>query len=84
MQPRHLSELWYFFLANLKASYFGVFLLILFVLTEFVSVPLTRYDFIFLSAVLYQLCALAFRLESWREFSVIITFHILATGMELF
>lgn len=78
-------ELWRFFIANLRASYFGAFLISVFLLTEFVAVPLvSRYDFIFLAAVGFQICALAFRLESLREFSVIVIFHILATGMELF
>lgn len=80
-----LIELWHFFIANLRASYFGVFLLSLFLLTEIVTVPvISRYDFIFLSAVMYQVCALVFRFERPREFFVIIIFHILATGMELF
>ncbi len=78
-------ELWYFFVASLRASYFGAFLLSIFLLTEVVTVPLiSRYDFIFLAAVGYQVCALLFRFEKPREFFVIILFHILATIMELF
>lgn len=80
-----LIEFWYFFIASLRASYFGVFLLSIFILTEVVSVPfISRYDFIFFAAIIFQICALIFRLESKREFFVIIIFHILATGMELF
>ncbi len=80
-----ITELWHFFVANLRASLFGAFLLSLFLITEMVTVPfISRYDFIFLSAVAFQLCALAFKLESRREFFVIFIFHILATGMELF
>lgn len=78
-------ELWRFFLANARASYFGAYLLSLFLLTEIVAVPLiSRYDAIFLAAIGYQSCALIFRLERLREFAVIIIFHILATAMELF
>ena len=78
-------ELWRFFLANLRASYFGAFLLSLFLITEVVTVPgISRYDLIFLAAVGYQVCALLFRLEKPREFLVILVFHVLATGMELF
>lgn len=78
-------ELWHFFIANLQASAFGAFLLGLFLLTELVTVPfISRYDFIFLAAVAYQACALAFKLESKREFLVIFIFHLLATVMELF
>lgn len=79
------TELWHFFLANLRASYFGAFLLSIFLLTEIITVPLiSRYDFIFLSAVGFQAFMLLFKLERPREFFVIILFHILATGMELF
>ncbi len=80
-----MFELWYFFLANLRASYFGAFLLSIFLVTEVVTVPfISRYDFIFLAAISFQLCALVFRFERPREFLVIFLFHILATGMELF
>lgn len=78
-------ELWHFFLANLRASYFGAFLLSMFILTEVVTLPyLARYDWIFLSAVLFQLVALTFRFERPKEFFVILLFHALATMMELF
>jgi len=78
-------ELWRFFVANLRASSFGAFLLAIFLVTEVVTVPLiSRYDFIFLSAVGFQLCALIFRFERPREFFVIVIFHLLATAMELF
>ena len=81
----HVIELWYFFTANLRASYFGAFLLATFLLTEIFTIPfITRYDLIFLAAVGFQICALLFRFETIREFSVIILFHLLATGMELF
>lgn len=82
---KYAIELWHFFVANLRSSYFGAFLLSIFLITEIVELTfVTRYDFIFLAAVAYQIGALIFRLESLREFSVIILFHILATGMELF
>lgn len=80
-----VRELWYFFTANLKATYFGSFLLLVFLATEFVSVSfISRYDLIFLAAVGFQLLALLFKFESRREFLVILIFHLLATGMELF
>src|SRR3989344_6878880 len=78
-------ELWYFFIANLRASYFGIFLLSIFLLTKIVTIPMiSRYDFIFLAAVGFQIYMLIFRFERPKEFFVIILFHILATGMELF
>src|SRR5689334_7706419 len=81
----YFVELWLFFLASLRASYFGVFLLAIFLWTAVMPVPLiSRYDFIFLAAIGYQACALIFGFERPREFVVIFLFHILATGMELF
>src|SRR3989344_1972290 len=80
-----IIELCYFFIANLRASFFGAFLLSVFLITEVVTVPfISRYDFIFIVAVGYQICMLVFRFERLREFFVIILFHILATCMELF
>lgn len=80
-----LTELWYFFLANFRASLFGIFLLATFLVTEVVTVPfIGRYDVIFLAALGFQIIALLFKFEQPREFGVIILFHILATGMELF
>jgi len=81
----YFIELWHFFIANLRASYFGAFLLSLFLVTEVVTVPLiSRYDFIFLGAIGFQICALLLRFEKIKEFFVILIFHVLATGMELF
>ena len=80
-----MNEIWYFFIANLRASYFGVFLLSIFLATEIITIPfVSRYDFIFLAAVGFQICALIFQFERLREFFVILLFHMLATGMELF
>lgn len=80
-----IRELWRFFVANAWASYFGAFLLGIFLITEVVTVPfVSRYDFIFLSAIAFQVCVLLFRLEKPKEFFVIVLFHMLATGMELF
>ncbi|HEY9583773.1 MAG TPA: DUF817 family protein [Candidatus Paceibacterota bacterium] len=79
------TELWHFFLANLRASVFGVFLLAIFLITEYVNIPfISRYDFIFIAAIGFQIFMLAFGFERPREFFVIIIFHILATLMELF
>lgn len=79
------TELWHFFLANFRASLFGIFLLATFLITEVVTIPfIGRYDVIFLAALGFQIIALLFKFEQPREFGVIILFHILATGMELF
>jgi len=78
-------ELFYFFIINARASAFGAFLLVLLFVTHFVEMPLiSRYDFIFLSAIVYQVVALVFKFEKLKEFFVIFLFHITATVMELF
>jgi uncharacterized membrane protein YoaT (DUF817 family) len=48
------------------------------------SSPLARYDFLVLGALAIQIGMLAFRLESWEEFRVILVFHLVGTIMELF
>jgi len=84
MRPLFI-ELWHFFIANLRASYFGAFLLFIFLLTEVITLPvISRYDFILIAALGFQACALLFRFEKPKEFFVIIIFHFLATIMELF
>ncbi|OGS50061.1 MAG: hypothetical protein A3J40_11485 [Erythrobacter sp. RIFCSPHIGHO2_12_FULL_63_10] len=45
---------------------------------------LHRYDFLTLAAIAIQLAMLAFRLETLREASVILIFHVVGTVMELF
>jgi tyrosyl-tRNA synthetase len=46
--------------------------------------PLARNDFVTIAAVAIQVLMVAFRLETLRELRVIILFHIVGTGMELF
>ncbi|RAD64678.1 DUF817 domain-containing protein, partial [Burkholderia multivorans] len=45
---------------------------------------LDRNDLLVIIAVLIQIGMLAFRLETGREFLVIVVFHIVGTGMEIF
>ena len=45
---------------------------------------IARYDFWFLAALLIQLGMLVFRLETLSEAKVILIFHVVGTGMELF
>jgi uncharacterized membrane protein YoaT (DUF817 family) len=45
---------------------------------------LARNDFLVIAAVLIQLAMVVFRLETLRELRVIVLFHIVGTGMELF
>jgi len=81
-----IEEFWLFGLKQAHACMFGGFLLSIMLLTRFwyPFESLHRYDFIFLSAILFQVGLILFRLETLREVLVIIIFHIVATIMELF
>ncbi len=46
--------------------------------------PLARYDFLVVAAIVLQAVMLASRLETFDEFKVILLFHAVGTGMELF
>jgi uncharacterized membrane protein YoaT (DUF817 family) len=45
---------------------------------------LARYDFLTLAALAIQAALLALRMETWSEARVILMFHVVGTGMELF
>jgi uncharacterized membrane protein YoaT (DUF817 family) len=81
-----LEEFILFGLKQAWACVFGAALLAGIILTNY-WVPdfgLHRYDLLFCYAVAIQVLLLLFRLESVREMGVILLFHLLATGMELF
>ncbi len=70
-----------------EASIFGGNLLAILILTKWLDFSdffLTRYDLIFLFAVVFQIILVVTKNETWREVKVIAVFHILATLMELF
>ncbi|WP_424629232.1 DUF817 domain-containing protein [Bradyrhizobium sp. SYSU BS000235] len=48
------------------------------------SMPLARYDFLFVSAVVVQITLLVTKLETLDEAKVILLYHIVGTAMELF
>ena len=69
------------------ACLFGGLLLALLLATHLfypAGAPLHRYDFLTLAAIAIQLALLALRLETLREASVILIFHVVGTAMELF
>jgi uncharacterized membrane protein YoaT (DUF817 family) len=81
-----IKEFWFFGLKQAQACLFGGFLLFVIILTNYwyPFEGLHRYDFIFLSAIAFQLFLLTFKLEKPQETIVIVIFHLVATGMELF
>ncbi len=82
-----LKELIIFTGKQARASIFGALLLFTIIITkwiDFSGLPFTRYDAIFITAILIQLILIVSKAESKEEIKVIFLFHILATIMELF
>ena len=94
--PQHgisgaLVEFLVFGLKQAWACLFGGVMLGLIILSKYLwadgsALPqlITRYDFLFLSAVAIQVLMLLCRLETLREAKVILIFHIVGTAMEIF
>ena len=81
-----VKTFWLFGIKQAYACLFGGYLLAIIVITAFYYPfhTLHRYDFLFISAVVFQIFLILTRLESMREVLVILVFHVLATLMELF
>jgi len=82
-----LVELVVFVLKQAWACIFGAAILALIVATRLWypdDALIARNDFLVIGAVSIQLLMIAFRLETLREASVIVIFHVVGTGMEIF
>ena len=80
-----LTEFIVFGLKEVAACIFAGSFLFLLAVSKHILIPgLTRYDFLFLSAIAIQVVLIAFRLESWREVAVLSLFHALGMALELF
>lgn len=85
--PRHLFEFTVFVLKQGWACLFGALMLAALLATHWwwpASLPIQRYDALTLFAVAVQAAMLGFRLETPREASVILIFHLVGTAMEIF
>lgn len=69
------------------ACIFGGFLVFMIIVTKYYY-PLEgiiyRYDFLFFSAIVFQILLIITKLESWKEVGVIAIFHSVALWMEVF
>lgn len=81
-----LVEFVVFGLKQAWACLFGGLMLGMILLTRlwWPEIGLARYDFWFIAALLIQIGMLVFRLETLDEAKVILIFHLVGTGMELF
>ncbi len=82
-----LYEFLRFGLKQAWACLFGGIMVMLLIGTRYAYpdwLPLARYDFLFLSALLVQVILLASRLETLDEAKIILLYHVTGTVMELF
>ena len=80
-----LHELLQFGLKQAYASLFGGFLLLLIMVSNYwYPLAMPRYDFLFIAALAFQMALLVFKLETLKEATVILIFHLVATAMEIF
>lgn len=85
--PAGVREFLVFGIKQAWACLFGALMLTAIVTTAWWypdGAALDRNDLLVIIAVLIQIGMLAFRLETRREFLVIVVFHIVGTGMEIF
>lgn len=69
------------------ACIFGAFLLVMIIVSKYwypFDDILYRYDFLFISAMIFQWVLILSKLESYKEVKVILIFHMIAMVMEVF
>ena len=91
IMPLPYGQFWHEFLIfGVKQAWACLFAatLIAAILTTYLwypkSAPVTRYDFLFIIAILIQIALLALKFESWDEAKVIAIYHVVGTVMEVF
>lgn len=83
--PKPLLSLWVFGVKQAWSALFGGLMLFAILITEVIELPgLHRYDWLFLFAIGVQLLMLLTKLERPREVLVIVLFHLVGLGMEVF
>ena len=79
------GALWAFGIRQAWAALFGGLMLGAIILTSVVDLPLlSRYDWLFVFAITIQVGMVAFKLEKPHEVIIILLFHLVGLGMELF
>ncbi|MBO0810503.1 MAG: DUF817 domain-containing protein [Microlunatus sp.] len=84
---RALVELLVFGAKQAWACVFGAGMLLVLLAARLLYPPdawLARNDAITIAAVIIQVLMITVRLETWRELRVVMIFHVVGTGMELF
>lgn len=80
-----LGEFLVFGIKEARASIFaGSFFILLFLSSHIPLFGFSRYDFLFVSAVVLQVILYLTKIETWDEVKTIFLFHIVGMGLELF
>lgn len=80
-----ISEFLVFGVKETAACVFAGSFLFLLAVSGHIGIPgLSRYDFLFLSAIAIQIVLVTLKLENWREVAVLSLFHLIGMGLELF
>ncbi len=80
-----VTELYFFTLRQLRAVIFaGSFLFLLFISNYIHFTFISRYDFLFLAAIVIQIIFIALKLETKDEAKTIFLFHIIGLCLELY
>lgn len=80
-----LGKLWVFAIRQGWAALFGGLMLWAILFTTYFPLPwLHQYDWLFIAAIIIQIGMIATKLEQPREVIIIICFHLVGLGMELF
>lgn len=91
MQSNHIRAILYeamlFVIKQAYTALFGGILLFFILITHYfypTDWSIARYDFLFMVAVSTQIVLLSLKMEEWKEFRVILLYHIVGTIMEIF
>ncbi|MDS8632570.1 DUF817 family protein, partial [Streptococcus pneumoniae] len=80
-----MKTFWLFGYRQALCCIFPVIIFAALALSKYIEIPFVpRYDFILLVCILAQVFMLASKLETWDEFKVILVFHAIGLGLELY
>jgi uncharacterized membrane protein YoaT (DUF817 family) len=79
-----LKELVVFALKNVMACIFPAFIFTMLILSNIITLPLPRYDFLLVMCLGMQALMYFSKMESGREILVITMFHLIGLAMEIF
>ncbi|MGB6780399.1 MAG: DUF817 domain-containing protein [Planococcus citreus] len=80
-----MKTFWLFGYRQALCCIFPVIIFAALAVSKYIEIPyLPRYDFILLVCIIAQVFMLTSKLETWDEFKVILVFHAIGLGLELY